>query len=499
MRRSTAQGVAVAVCALASVSAGAAAGSMPQVFYVDFDTIIDAEPGTPGLPDPAFIYDYSPDQRAFILGYLNERYESYGMMFVEGTKPAPGAGSNVTLNSGSGAGAEQIDFRNLDGGDDADVNILSIFEEFLGVTTYTDADVVIGTANVVGHEAEHLMGMRHHDKAGPVGLGIGGGLFPGDFTPTYPGPVGGFDSGKTTTSLHAGGVLTFSNLTKPKVIPERLIPRLIVAGDPGFTITEAGGNNMFPTAQAIDPAPFGAPYPLRPSLGPDVIDGRALVVAGALDIPGIGGGFVSDYYEFTGTAGEPWTIEAMSYILPDPDSDGERYFDNADVAIILLAGSDAPMGVAPGSVIPYYSDPFGAVNDDDDDADQVPSSKPFDSYAGATLLDVVLPYTGSYVIEVIAAAPFIGTGKDGSDGGSYELFMYTVKPTTLPRCSGADIIPDFAHTSDDVVAFLELTEIGEQFIGDPAFPDIAADVNIDGLLNIFDMIDFLREFDLGCP
>ncbi|MEM1183646.1 MAG: hypothetical protein AAGI53_01455 [Planctomycetota bacterium] len=495
MLRST---IAIAAL-LAAGTADASASTGPQLFYVDFDSVISSPPGTPGRPDEAFLYDYGPLEREEIVRYLNDRYELYGMVFLPGTKPAPGAGSNITLNSGLGAGAEQIDFRNLDGGDDAKVNILSIFKTFLGVTDFTDIDVVIATANVAAHEAEHLMGMRHHDKSGPLGTGIGGGLFPGDFVPTYPGPIGAFEASVAISALHAGGTFSFESLTTSKVMSERLVPRLMVASEPAFTIPEGGGNNTFPEAEMIDPMFFGVPYPLRPSLGPDAFDGRALVVTGALDTPGFGGGFVSDYYEFFGEAGEPWTIEAMSYILPDPDSDGERYADNADVAIVLLAGEDSPDDFAPGSVIPYYGDPFGAMNDDDDDAPLVPASKPFDNYRSATLMDVVLPYTGSYVIEVIAAAPFLGTGKDGTDGGSYELYMYTGMPVTFPRCSPADFIPDGMLTPEDALAFLDMYKIGQQFIGVAGFPDIAADINADGSLNFFDVLEYLIIFDEGCP
>lgn len=470
-----------------------------QSFYVDFDTIADTPPGSPGRPADDFIYDYTPEQRAFILDYLNRSFAPYALSFVAGTKPAPGAGSNITLNAGAGAGAEQIDFRNLDGGDDAKVNIISVFETFLGVTDYSDDDVAIATANAIAHEAEHLVGMRHHDKASPIGLGIGGGLFPSDFLPAYPGPASASASGATFASLHAGGALSFPNLAEPKVVSERVIPRLLLAEDaPGFTVAEAGGNNAFADAQPIDPAFFAKPYPLTPAAAPDLIDGRALVVTGALDIPGLGGGFVSDYYSFSAEEGEPWTIEAMSYILPDPASDGERYPDNADVALVLLAGPDAPAPYGPGVVIGYYSDPFGAMNDDDDDADDVPGSKPFDNYRGATIIDVVLPYTGSYVVEVLTAAPFLGTGKDGSDGGAYELYLYTAKGVTLPRCSPADLFPDFILNEDDVVAFLEKFEIGRFYSTLVELGPPAADADASGELDFFDPAAFLNAIAEGC-
>lgn len=419
---------------------GVQANASPQTFYVDFDTVADADPELEGRPPEDRIYEYATDQRTMILDYLNMHYNRYGMTFVAGTKPAPGSGSNITLNGGLGAGAEQVDFRNLDDGDDAKANILSVFEDFLGVTDYTDDEVALGTANAIAHEAEHLMGMRHHDKANPVGMGLGGGLSPSDFSPVYPGPSAAALSSETFSSLHAGGALSFSNLTTPKIVSERVTPRLLVAVESDdFTIAEVpgtGGNNSVETAMTIDPKPFAQPYPFleTPIPGLDIIDGRALVVTGDLSTPSVGGdGFKSDYYEFTGEAGEVWTIEAMSYILPDPDGDGTRYADNADVALALLAGEDAPAPFGEGSLIPYYSG--DALTDDDDDADDVPASAPFDSYYGATLFDVILPYSGTYVIEVAAASPFVGAGKDGGDGGAYELYLYTARPLPEPGTS----------------------------------------------------------------
>lgn len=420
-----------------------------QTFYVDFDSIADAfalDPMMEGLPPADEIYEYSTTQRTFILEYLNSNYSPYDMIFLEGTKPAPGAGSNITLNGGFGAGAEQVDFRNLDKGDDAKVNIISIFK-FLGkdamTDPWTDDDVMIATAKAAAHEAEHLLGGRHHDKSSPLNMGLaapGAGLDPGDFSPSYPGPTDAFESAFTFSSLHAGGSLSFASLTSAPdttFVSERIIPRLVVAadspedpGDPFLTIDE-GDNHSLGMAQPITSVTgFARPYPLRPTdTGLTLIEGKAAVVLGELEM--IGMGVPGDYYEFFGEAGEKWTIEAMSYLLPDPDGDGKRYADNADVAFIVLAGPGAPLPFATGSVIPYYGDPFGAMNDDDDDKTDGDVD-----LRGATVLDLELPYTGSYIIEVIPAASFLGTGKPGptepKDFGSYELFLYSAKATPEP-------------------------------------------------------------------
>lgn len=406
--------------------------SAEQKFYVDFDTAKDAfDSGTTiGLPPADEIWDYTAGQRTFILDYLNSHYGGYGMTFFEGPKPVAFADSGITLNKGFGAGSEGVDFRNLDGDDDADINAISLMK-FDGtlepVGGWDSTDVAMATANAIGHEAEHLMGVRHHDKASPLNTGLGGGIFPSDFTPTYPGPAGAVEAGSTFTALHAGGALSFASLTTPKVISQRVIPRLMVADDEGsaFLTPKVGGNIAVDLAQPLPTPAFAAPHPMRDGPTPPFIAGKAAVVTGALTPAATPDAWESDYYEFFGMAGEVWTIEAMSYILPDPSSDDPRYFDNADVGLALLTGTFAPF--APGTLIPYTTPATSAMGadaltDDDDDT----------GFLGATLFDVVLPYTGTYVVEVFAAGPFVNPLKDGTDGGSYELFLYSAIPAPEP-------------------------------------------------------------------
>jgi hypothetical protein len=392
--------------------------SAQQEFYIDFDSVkdaYDADPSTPGLPPADEIYDYSPMQRMGILGYLNANYAPYGMLFLEGPKPHPLDDSSIVLNGGFGAGSEHVDFRNLDDDDSAAVNTISIFK-FLGAPTWTDFDVAIGTANLVAHEAEHLMGVRHHDALGPIGMGLGGGIFPGDFLPTYPGPSGATETGISFSSLHAGGSLSFGSLIAPEFVSERAVVRTHMGGIAGPLFHTPEATTMNHSVESAKPVPtpaFSLPYPLRPPTPPGEpilvgIEGFAATVSGALDSDGAGG-FLSDYYKFSGVEGQHWTIEAMSYILEG----GDRYPDNADVGILILEPEF-------GAVLLYHS--VTAINDDDDDG-----------LLGSTLLDFILPYSGEYIIEVVAAGPFLGTGKTTFDGGSYELFLYTAERVSIPE------------------------------------------------------------------
>lgn len=402
-----------------------------QEIYIDFDSVKDAydsDPGLPGLPPVDEIYVYSPEQRDFIVSYLNSNFEMYEMLFLEGPRPLPKAfsASEVTVNKGFGAGSEGVDFRNLNDDDDAALNTISIFK-FLGKTAgeWSDMDVAIATANIAGHEASHLMGARHHDALGPIGMGVGGGIAPGDFLPVFPGPSGADETSSAFMSLHFGGSLSFENMTSEKFVSERLVPRLLMASSVGdsFLMPEvAPDNHTLAMAQPIGTPFFTAPYPARPPLPPGApipvsIDGYAAVVTGMLDSDG-GDGFMPDYFSFFAVEGEQWTIEAMSYILEEKT----RYADNADVAIVLLDES--------GAVVPYHAGDAFADDDDDHGGE----------YFGATLLDIVIPETGIYTIEVVASAPFIGTGKDGKDGGSYELFLYTANVIRVPEPMSAMVL-----------------------------------------------------------
>lgn len=438
-------GVHVCAACVALVLGGLSTAQATQKVYIDFDSIKDAFDATgpgPGIPPADEIYDYSVGQRDFIVDFLNINYGPYAVEFFEGPRPIAEltSASEFTLNKGFGAGSDGNDFRNQDNDDEAFGNIISIFK-FLGKTSgdWTDGDVMIASANIIGHEVSHLLGARHHDALNPLNAGLGGGIFSGDFAPGYPGPSAAAETGSTFMSQHAGGSLSFESVTEEKVISERLIPRLIVAGPDGddYLTDEVAIDNHsadLAKAQEIVTPFFATPYPLRPPLPPGAteepigIAGVVATVTGELDAdPGGGGGFLADYYKFEAEEGQMWTIEAMSYIIVEDES--PRYADNADVAIILLDEF--------GSVVPYYSGT--AINDDDDDSGG--------TFLGASLIDVIIPETGTYMIEVIAAAPFLDTGKDGTDGGSYELFLYSAEVLSVPipePASALMLIPGLA-------------------------------------------------------
>ncbi len=417
-----------------------------QEIYVDFDSILEAVdggamPGMGGIPPADELYEYTPEQREDILFYINEMYAPHGVVFFDGLPAVPGSKSTVTLNKGSGGGADGIDFRNLLDDDNAEVNTIALFK-FLGkdpvTDPWTDDDVVIATANTVAHEAGHLMGLRHSDSYGPITTGIGS--FKDDFAPEYPFPPGAPETAEALMSLTTGFLLSFPGVTSPRFLSERSAIKLEIA-KPDFTdlvLPETVGNQTLGMAQDVPLADFMLPYPMRP-LPPlkDVppedlplevrtgISARGRVVTGALDVTDGMGGVLGDYFTFEAEAGTFVTIEVMSAILED----GDRYGDTADVVVVLLDGlTGAPIPYGPGTTDP-------AANDDDFDT----------SERGASLFDVELPVVadtdfgtgiGTYAIEVLSAnddLPFVepGPGKDGMDTGSYELFIYQATIETI--------------------------------------------------------------------
>jgi hypothetical protein len=109
------------------------------------------------------------------------------------------------------------------------------------------------------------------------------------------------------------------------------------------------------------------------------------------------GPITTDYYSFFGTEGETVTIEVMSSIL------SWRFADITDPVVFLLDGMGLPVGT-------YF------FNDDEHES------------TDSMLLDITLPYTGPYVIEVGPVEP-----ASPMMAGAYDLYVY--RYTTVPEPS----------------------------------------------------------------
>lgn len=116
---------------------------------------------------------------------------------------------------------------------------------------------------------------------------------------------------------------------------------------------------------------------------------------------------------------------------------GDRYTDTADPAVEVLGPTGYP--------VPYYADAFGAINDDD-------------GALGATLFDVVLPVSGTYTVEGVAADSWIPGSdlKTGSDGGAYELYMFTVDRHVAEPLRITEVMYDPASSPDGSCQWVEV-------------------------------------------
>ena len=332
-----------------------------------------------------------------------------------------------------GGRSERLGWRELAASGVVSVNV----NDFLGDTGNrlpgTSQNFVALSSTIASHELAHLIGLRHHDAFGPIGTGIYEKIV--DFSlPRYPGP-----RGADQTDLHL--------LASPASVGSSLIDAL---GDPYFGDREAiklafmeTGQTVVESAlpivprtvagQTVDTRSLGQINRLAvPATVPDVspVVAAAVNVVGFIDRPGTVS--ESDYYSFDGSAGDLVTVELLSQSLI------HRIANIVDSAIRIY-GPD-------GQLVEYHAALGGATN-----ALGAFNDNGFEGI-DALLLDVPLPETGTYTVEVdtfsfdLAEAPIYlpdfydennapilcGPGSQAvyctdADTGSYELFLYQVK------------------------------------------------------------------------
>src|SRR5262249_18846888 len=95
-----------------------------------------------------------------------------------------------------GGQSTEVDYRNQSFAGEANVQVNGILGG-TGQAADTSANWVMASANVAAHELAHMLGVRHADAYGPIGLGIHNPPGAAVFTPNYPGPAAAFE-----TNLH---------------------------------------------------------------------------------------------------------------------------------------------------------------------------------------------------------------------------------------------------------------------------------------------------------
>jgi Ca2+-binding RTX toxin-like protein len=183
----------------------------------------------------------------------------------------------------------------------------------------------------------------------------------------------------------------------------------------GTVVSEvAGAHGGIATAQPIVVTPLAVPNTLASGLNSMkqfAVD--AVAVVGAIALDPATGVSESDFYSFTGRAGDLVNIRvfsrALTRLLGDLDDPAD---DNTIDGIIRVYHN--------GTLVAYYGAPGGAFNDDN-----------FES-GDPGIVDLVLPEDGTYFVEVDTFTypegdPRNGDGTDAdtdTDTGAYELFVY---------------------------------------------------------------------------
>ena len=367
-------------------------------------------------------------------------------MSFDDTPPTEGDFSIITLNAGPAFGiAEAIDFRNIDRNDTATVNVNS------GAST--SAEFVTLTTTVVSHELGHLLGLRHGDSFGPLGMGIDSNtVFPNSYNPNFDGPQ---LADETMIHIMESDSLFIEN-TVEQFFSERSAIRLAF-NEVGTVIPEAGGDKgSIGSAQDIELVnlPF-VPNTIedgdRNGLGDFDVD--ALVVTGSLDTFG-----ENDFYRIEGVAGAVLNLEVISEVI------SERLGNTIDSQLSVLDES--------GNEVDYFGEP--AFNDDE-----------FESF-DSILIDLVLPEDGTYFIQVQAFGLM--------DTGNYELFITQFNGEGVEREEeeeeeeeepDPDLAGDFDVDGDVDIADIDFY-VG--LIESPATGDLAQlDLDGDGLITFSDL------------
>ena len=350
-----------------------------QIVFVDFDT------GTAGND-----YVYTPADRTTALNRLAQIHNGLPIQFV-GTLPASGPFTRVTLNTGmAGGAADEIDFRNLNPNNSATVDINGILGG--GNPPATSANIVELTALVTAHENGHMLGLRHGDSFGPIGTGITSRVANNAYTPSYPGPATAVETFNHIMATPAIGE-TIAEAISGLFFGEREAVKLSTWAFGGAVQAEqASAHGTTATAQDIALRELFVPNTLvsGANVG-QTFRVNELSVTGAI---GVGGEV--DLYRFSGVSGQLLNIEVLSQAL-------SRLAGTIDSRVRVLDST--------GAVIPYFGST--ATNDDE-----------FET-GDSILIDLTLPSTGTFFIEVTAQA--------ANDTGGYELYAFdfaTYTPAT---------------------------------------------------------------------
>jgi len=382
---------------LFALACSSALAGFPQTVLLDYDTYTDVG------GDPAD-YLYSPPERSAIVDTLNDKFAAYPVTFTN-TAPSSGPYSTVFFNKGLSFG--EIDFQNKKMSDIAELHAPKLLEVAgIPLGTATPSEVVQTSINIGAHETLHILGTRHHDAFLPIGAGVSPGTGGTDWDPAYTGPEDAFLTGMEFNSLSTsvGGFSAATILDPDLFIGPRSAVKLLHDTFVDLDVDSDDENDIF-TPQLLPLKTIPLPNPLPPGtpfadfeLFADVAIVEDASIEMHLDSAGDPMHPESDYYAIDAAAGDFITVEVISALGSD---------DFLDTALAIL---DPLSGFAP---VPWWAS--SAVNDNERES------------SDSLLLDVEIPFDGSYIVEVYT--PF------GSlePLGDYEMLVYRLRAEAVPE------------------------------------------------------------------
>lgn len=233
------------------------------------------------------------------------------------------------------------------------------------------------SAKLGAHELGHLLGLRHYDAFGPVGFGIHSPPGLDVFKPVYSGIAAAFETTDHIISSPASvGSTRFNDLRQLYFGQREAIKLALAFSDESLVRKQESllPHTSSATAQPLDLVTLDVPNLATGGINRDkVFQVQAASVVGSIGLAGATS--ESDWYSFTGYAGDVVTIEIMSQAL-------KRYYTNYASSI----DSVLRLFNAAGQLVQTFG--TDAINDDE-----------FES-SDSLLMDVTLPADGSYFIEV---------------------------------------------------------------------------------------------------
>ncbi len=380
-------------------------GGGVQLVYLDFNTFADV----PGL------HVYTQDERDRIQSRLTAIYSAFSYTFTQ-TQPASGPYSSIVFDDPKLSGLEggisdAIDWRNLDHNDVSSINVNGLLGH-AGQPAATSDDFVALTITVSAHELGHLSGLEHADSFGPIGSGIYANVDPnsiediltGDpLDPTiagYPGPANAVGTPMDILASGASVHNTLFDAIGETFFGERDDIKLAYSQEGSPAVETSADHNELGNGQALAMTPLATPNTVEIGSAVDQsFDVTAADVIGHLGL-NAQGQLENDFYTIQGQAGEVLNVNVYSAAL------SRSRFPNFIDGVLRVYYTDPTTHQQ--VLVPYY----GSVAENDNG---------FQSF-DPTIIDLVLPTTGTYTVEVSGNAP----ADDPAAGtGDYELFLYS--------------------------------------------------------------------------